>query len=88
MDLTPKRGRKKRKRKEVCTVAKKRTQAPRSKTVWLIRALILIIVAVALAIGAKQLIEWNQLRKRADELQEQKDALTDGETEDENTEEN
>ena len=65
-------------------MAKKRTQTPRSKTVWLIRVLVLVIVAVALAIGAKQLIEWNQLRKRADELQGQKDDLTGT---DENTDE-
>ena len=62
-------------------MARKRSQAPKTRMTWIIRILILIIFAVALAIGAKQLIEWNQLRKRADELQQEKDDLT-GETED------
>ena len=61
-------------------MAKKKTEGKTTPAQWVIRILILVIFVVALVIGANRLMEWNQLRHRADELQEQKDDLTGGET--------
>lgn len=59
-------------------MSKKRSEGRTTPTQWLIRILILVIFVVALIIGANRLMEWNQLRGLEEELQEEKDALTEG----------
>ena len=59
-------------------MSKKRAEGRTTPTQWVIRILILVIFVVALIIGANRLMEWNQLRGREEELQEEKDALTEG----------
>ena len=65
-------------------MSKKRSDARITTSQGVIRILILVIFAAALIIGANRLMEWNQLRQREDELQEEKDALTETEQGNEN----
>ena len=46
---------------------------------WMIRILILIIFIAALAIGANRLMEWNDLRRQADALEQEKASYEGGE---------
>lgn len=46
---------------------------------WAIRILILIIFVAAIAIGINRLLEWNQLRLQAQELQEEKESYQNSE---------
>ncbi len=66
------------KERKGCDMSKKRAEGRTTPTQWVIRILILVIFVVALIIGANRLMEWNQLRGREEELQEEKDALTEG----------
>ena len=56
-------------------MSKKRSEGRTTPAQWVIRILILVIFVVALIIGANRLMEWNQLRQREEELQENKDEL-------------
>ena len=55
-------------------MSKKKTEGGTKPTQWVIRILILLIFIVAIVIGANRLMEWNRLRQRGEELQEQKDS--------------
>ena len=59
-------------------MSKRKTDGRTTPAQWVIRILILIIFVVALVIGVNRLMEWNQLRQREEELQQEKDALTPG----------
>ena len=48
----------------------------RSPLTWIMRALIVVIFIVAMAVAANRLTEWNQLQKEKEALEEQKEALT------------
>ena len=60
-------------------MSKKRQEGRTTPAQWVIRILILIIFILALVIGTGRLMEWNQLRQREEELQQEKDDLTSGE---------
>jgi hypothetical protein len=60
-------------------MAKKRHEGRTTPAQWVIRILILTIFVLALVIGTGRLMEWNQLRQREEELQQEKDDLTSGE---------
>lgn len=56
-------------------MAKRKSEGGTSPLQWVIGVLILVIFAVAVVIGANRLMEWNQLRKQAEELEQREDAL-------------
>ncbi len=65
-------------------MSKKKSEGRTTPAQWVIRILILVIFLVALAIGTGRLMEWNQLRQREEELQQEKDGLTAGDQSAEN----
>lgn len=62
-------------------MSKKRSEGRTTPAQWVIRILILVIFIVALAIGARRLMEWNELHRQEEELEQRKEELTDGKTE-------
>ena len=53
---------------------KRKSEGRTTPLQWAIRILILIIFVAAIAIGINRLLEWNQLRLQAQELQEEKES--------------
>ena len=62
-------------------MSKKRSEGRTTPAQWVIRILILVIFIVALVIGARRLMEWNELHRQEEELEQRKEELTDGKTE-------
>ena len=56
-------------------MAKRKSKGGTSPLQWVIGILILLIFAVAVVIGADRLMEWNQLRKQAEELEQRESDL-------------
>ena len=58
---------------------KRKSEGRTTPMQWAIRILILIIFVAAIAIGINRLLEWNQLRLQAQELQEEKESYQNSE---------
>lgn len=56
-------------------MATEKTKIKATPLQWVIRILIIAIFAVALAIAAVRLMEWNRDRQRLEELERQKQEL-------------
>lgn len=56
-------------------MSKRKTEGGTSPLQWVIGILVLVIFAVAIVIGANRLMEWNQLRKQAEELEQRESEL-------------
>ena len=57
-------------------MSKRKAAGGRSPLQWVIGILVLVIFAVAVVIGASRLMEWNQLRKQAEELEQRENELS------------
>ena len=58
---------------------KRKTEGRTTPMQWMIRILVLLIFVAALVIGANRLMEWNRLRRQAEELQQEKESYQNSE---------
>jgi hypothetical protein len=57
-------------------MAKRKRAGGTTPLQWVIGILILVIFIAAVVIGADRLMEWNQLRKQAEELEQRESELS------------